>query len=121
MGTPRKRQVAVDRAECRYALVLEDPVSGERLELPVSATLRELEILGSAGRFYGTSYRNPERPADQVARRRRQAAELGMALWEATVDLVDIEPAEARWSPLSDEPATKPGRVRPLRARRTSR
>ena len=121
MGTPRKTPVAVDRSQCQYTLVLEDPVSGDRVELPVTATLRELEILGSAGRYYGETYRNPDRPAAQVMRRRRLAAEVGMALWNAAVDLVDIEPAENVWALEEEKPKAKPARQRPLRARRTPR
>ncbi len=84
-----------------YNLVLEDPDTGEQMALPVSVSLRALEVLGSAGKFYGVAYLNSERPLTQLENRKRVARETGEALWDAIVEVIGIEaPQRAAVPPL---------------------
>lgn len=71
-----------------------DPESGRHVDVGVRLTFRDLEILGSAGRFYGEHYANAERPAEQVEWRRTRARTVGEALWEAATDRVGIQPVD---------------------------
>jgi hypothetical protein len=72
-------------------LVLRDTVTGRQLRLGVSASLRDLEVLGSAGIHYGEGYENPQRPMRQVVTRRERALRVGQALWDAAVERCGIE------------------------------
>jgi len=72
-------------------VVLRDPVAGGEIRLGVLASLRDLEVLGSAGVHYADEYVNPARPAYQVAARRARAKRVGQALWDAAVDRCGIE------------------------------
>jgi hypothetical protein len=78
-------------ADQQFALVAVDPSTGAHVDIGVRATFRDLEILGSAGRYYGEHYDNADRPADQVAWRRERASAVGEALWEAATDRVGIQ------------------------------
>jgi hypothetical protein len=78
-------------ADAQFALVAVDPGTGAHIDIGVRATFRDLEILGSAGRYYGEHYENPDRPAAQVAWRRERASAVGEALWEAATDRVGIQ------------------------------
>lgn len=80
--------VAEDRP---FALVAVDPSTGAHVDIGVRATFRDLEILGSAGRWYGERYENADRPPAQVAWRRERASVVGEALWEAATDRVGIQ------------------------------
>jgi hypothetical protein len=75
----------------QFALVAVDPSTGAHVDIGVRATFRDLEILGSAGRYYGEHYDNPDRPAGQVAWRRERASTVGEALWEAATDRVGVQ------------------------------
>jgi hypothetical protein len=72
-------------------LVLRDPASGSEIRLGVEASLRDLEVLGSAGVHYGDTYENAGRPAYQIVNRRARAKRVGQALWDAAVDRCGIE------------------------------
>jgi hypothetical protein len=72
-------------------LVLRDPATGGQIALGVFATLRDLEVLGSAGLHYAEKYANEQRPPYQVANRRARARRLGQALWVAAVERCGIE------------------------------
>ncbi len=74
-------------------MVLRDPLSGRELKLGVTGSLRDFEVLGSAGLHYAEEYGNPERPKHQVEARRERARRLGQALWDATIDRIGVEEA----------------------------
>ena len=74
-------------------LVARDPYSGRELRLGVMASLRDLEVLGSAGMYYAETYVNAERPESQVKRRRERAGRVGASLWNQAVDRCGIEEA----------------------------
>jgi hypothetical protein len=78
-------------ADYPMEVVLRDPVTGRELRLGVQASLRDLEVLGSAGVHYATAYENPDRPEAQVRARRTRAKRVGQALWDAAVDQCGIE------------------------------
>ena len=71
--------------------MLRDPASGREVALGVRATLRDLEVVGSAALHYAEKYANAERPAYQVANRKARARRVGQALWVAAVDRCGIE------------------------------
>lgn len=83
-------------AEYPMELLLRDPVTGRELRLGVHASLRDLEVLGSAGVHYSTTYENPERPDPQVRARRARAERIGQALWDAAVEQCGIEDPSGR-------------------------
>jgi hypothetical protein len=91
--TPTAEYIAMPDQEMR--LVLKDPLTGGELTLGILVSLRDLEVLGSAGRYYAEAYDNPERPPEQVQSRRERAHRVGEALWEAAVELCDIESPHA--------------------------
>ena len=72
-------------------IVLRDPHTGREVRTGVQASLRDLEVLGSAGVHYAEKYDNPLRPAHQVRHRRDRAQRLGEALWQAAVERCGIE------------------------------
>ncbi len=72
-------------------LLVRDPLSGKTINLGVTVTMRDLEVLGSAGGHYADEYRNADRPAHQVEARRERARRVGDALWEAAVERCGIE------------------------------
>jgi hypothetical protein len=78
-------------ADQQFALVAVDPSTGAHVDIGVRATFRDLEILGSAGRWYAEHYENQSRPSAQVAWRRQRAGAVGEALWEAATDRVGIQ------------------------------
>jgi len=88
-SAPPQELIALE--DQRLSIVLRDPVTGRELTLGVMASLRDLEVLGSAARFYAESYVNPDRPEHQVETRRARARRLGEALWDAAVERCDIE------------------------------
>ncbi len=96
---PKRRQKDKEDSEAEYfvmpdyplEMVLRDPLSGREVKLGITATLRDFEVLGSAGLHYAIEYANPDRPRHQVEARRERARRLGQALWEATVERVGVE------------------------------
>jgi hypothetical protein len=74
-------------------LVLRQPGGRGEIHLGVLASLRDLEVLGSAGRYYADLYENPQRPPHQVRARKERALRVGDALWDATVERCGIEDA----------------------------
>lgn len=99
LPVPRRRQPPAEAArydlvalpDQELELVLREPVSGGEIRLGVRASLRDLEVLGSAGVHYADNYDNTERPKYQVANRRARAKRVGQALWDAAVDRCGIE------------------------------
>ena len=76
-------------------LVLRNPRTGGLVRLGVEASMRDLEVLGSAGIHYSNEYVNPERPLSQIKRRRDRAGRVGQALWDAVTDRIGIEETPA--------------------------
>ncbi|GAC1536710.1 MAG: hypothetical protein NVS3B12_19960 [Acidimicrobiales bacterium] len=72
-------------------VVLRHPDTGREIHLGVVGSLRDLEVLGSAGMHYAEKYDNPLRPPAQVQRRRERARRMGYLLWDAAVERCDIE------------------------------
>ena len=85
----------------RVRLLVEDVDSGEQTAITGAIPWRAIEVLGSAAHFYAADYSNPDRPYDQVRRRRDWAAYLGASLWDLaeaqvgiqTVTVNDLPPA----------------------------
>jgi hypothetical protein len=96
---PRRRQPPADTAhhdlialpDQELEVVLRDSRTGAEVRLGVLASLRDLEVIGSAGLHYAATYVNAERPAYQVASRRARAARIGQELWDAAVERCGIE------------------------------
>jgi hypothetical protein len=87
--TPHEDLIALPNQELE--IVLRDPGSKREIRLGVMASLRDLEVLGSAGVHYHDEYDNAERPPYQIANRKARAKRVGEALWEAAVDRCGIE------------------------------
>jgi hypothetical protein len=86
-------------------VVLRQPGGHREIRLGVVASMRDLEVLGSAGRYYADSYENAERPDLQVQVRRDRARRVGDAVWEATIARCGIEdPGPAGRSAGPDQP-----------------
>jgi hypothetical protein len=81
-------------ADYPMELVLRNPNGSGEIRLGVLASLRDLEVLGSAGLNYAEQYVNVERPYHQVVARRRRAQRVGQSLWDAAVERCGIETAE---------------------------
>jgi len=80
-------------ADFPLEIVLRNPNGNGEIRLGILASLRDLEVLGSAGMNYAEHYVNAERPYHQVVARRRRAQRVGQALWDATVERCGIETA----------------------------
>ncbi|GAC1359673.1 MAG: hypothetical protein NVSMB4_18520 [Acidimicrobiales bacterium] len=81
----------IAQADEPLELVLRHSGTGREIRLGVVGSLRDLEVLGSAGMHYAEKYDNPLRPPAQVERRRERARRMGFLLWDAAVERCDIE------------------------------
>jgi len=78
-------------ADFPLEIVLRNPNGNGEIRLGILASLRDLEVLGSAGLHYAEHYVNTERPFHQVLARRKRALRVGQALWDAAVERCGIE------------------------------
>ena len=95
----KRRPAAAEPSESEYIapadfpleIVLRNPNGNGEIRLGILASMRDLEVLGSAGLHYAEHYVNAERPYHQVLARRRRALRVGQALWDAAVERCGIE------------------------------
>ena len=81
----------IAQADEPLEVVLRHPGTGREIRLGVVGSLRDLEVLWSAGMHYAEKYDNPLRPPAQVQCRRERARRMGYLLWDAAVERFDIE------------------------------
>jgi len=95
----RWRETTAPPSPCDYIapadfpleVILRNPNGNGEIRLGILASLRDLEVLGSAGLNYAEHYVNVERPYHQVVARQRRAHRVGQALWDAAVERCGIE------------------------------